>query len=361
MNRYTLPQNRRSPRKGVMYLMFAGGIVALCGFAALAVDYGVLVNDKNHLQRVCDAAALGGATKLTDTTAAKNTAILVAGQNRFTVDSRNRIEVTFPAESNNTRIRVEAWRDRPLFFARVLGQYEGKVRAHAIATVNSSSPGVAPVGITTTSYNSQNPIVSGNRRKYDFEPSPIFTTRFINRQHEAFDPNEFMLFDLRDPEAKSPSKMMNQLKGLDEVNIKASDNVGALDYEATSLNARNQDDFFEEGMTHRFQSAAGSPWLDIDSTKGSRYIDYVGQHFTQIYNGTEPLGNGNPFTQNPRVMSLIITNPLSTAVKGTYNAPVVDLAPVYVVSLRRVGGEMLMDYRYLPRNGGGGGSGTLFE
>src|SRR5688572_23603311 len=85
--------HRQARRRGTVLHVVAGSLILLCGCAALAVDYGILISDKNHLQRVCDAAALGGATKLTDTTAATNTARLVAGQNKFVDDNINDLSI----------------------------------------------------------------------------------------------------------------------------------------------------------------------------------------------------------------------------------------------------------------------------
>lgn len=350
---------RQTRRRGTVLHVVAGALILLCGCAALVVDYGILIADKNHLQRVCDAAALGGATKLTDTVAATTTAQLVAGQNQFVDDNINDLSISFL--ENNRRIRVEAVRRRSLFFARVLGQNVGVVRAVAIAGTVGSTPDIVPIGITTTSYDNENPLLGGGWRKYDLEPSPTFTTKLINRQKEAFDPGEFILFDMRPSSAKSPRHMQRQLAGEEEIDVKVNDLVDEVQ-EATAVNAnaRTQADFFSEGMTVRFQAAAGLPWLDIDLTQALNYTNYVGQHYTQVYNGSEPTGNGNPFFQNPRVMSYIVTHPVGQA-SGTYNAPIIDLASVYVMRIYNSAGNMYMDYRYLPSKAGAGGSGYLYE
>ncbi len=362
MNRKSFAIRRRARRRGSIFYLFAGALVMLLGFGALTVDYGVLVNDKNYLQRVCDAAALGGATKLTDANAALTTAKLVTTQNNFVDNSANDITYTFL--ENNTRIRVEAVRRRSLFFAKVLGQDVKAVRAYSIASIQGGSPDIVPIGITTTSYQTENPIVSGTQRLYDTQPSPTFTTTLVNRKRQTFQATNFMLFDMRDQPSKSPSKMEDQLAGRLAVNVTAGDVAGALDGDpllATALNANSQAAKFLSGMTARFQAAAGSPWLDIDATQGSNYINYVGQHYDQVFNGSEPLGNGAPFTQNPRVMSFIVTPPLDVPVNGTYDAPIVALAPVYVIRTYVDNGDTKIEYRYLPLSNSAGGSGTLVE
>ena len=362
MKRKSFVNSRRARRRGSVLYLCAAALVVLLGCGALAVDYSVLVNDKNYLQRVCDAAALGGATKLTDSSAALTTAKLVAAQNSFVENADNSITYTFL--DSNTKIRVEAVRKQPLFFARIFGQSSGVVRAHSLAGVAGYTPSIAPIGVTSTTYDGQNPPQnpSGSPRYYDTQPSPVFTVRLIDHKKEAFNAGEFILFDLRGPNGKSPSHMANQLAGTEAVNITPADVVGAVDPpDATALNAKSQSDFLSQGMTIRFIAAAGQPWLDIDPLQGANYFQYVGQHFDQVFNGSEPIGAGNPFFQNPRVLSLIVTDETSGATNGTLNAPVRALASVYVQRLYKSNGDTLMDYRYLPANSGGGGSGTLLE
>lgn len=363
MNPKSFTFARRSRRRGSIFYLFAASLVVLLGFGALAVDYGVLINDKNYLQRVCDAAALGGATKLTDTTAAEATARLVVKQNNFVEDATNN-SITYTFLDRNTKIQVSAERKQPLFFARVFGQFDGIVRAHSIAGVSGFTPSIAPIGITNTTYDAQNPPqnADGSQRFYDAQSSKTFTIKLIDHTKEAFGPDEFILFDLRGPNGKSPSQMARQLAGTSSVNITPADVVGAIDPpDATAVNAKSASDFLFQGMTVRFTAAAGPPWLDVDPLQGTNYSNYVGQHFDQVFDGSEPIGPGTPFFQNPRVLSLIVTDETPSATNGTLNVPVLALAPVYVQRLYKSGADTLMDYRYLPANTGGSGSATLLE
>lgn len=68
----------RKPRRGTILHVVAFSLILIGGCAALAVDYSILIADKNQLQRAVDAAALGGATELPATTPARNKAELVA-------------------------------------------------------------------------------------------------------------------------------------------------------------------------------------------------------------------------------------------------------------------------------------------
>jgi hypothetical protein len=350
----------RARRRGSVIHVVAGSLILLLGCASLAVDYGILVSDKNQLQRVCDAAALAGALKLPDTSKATTQAEIVAEHNRFKADSSNTISYTFPTAK---RIRVEATRKRSLFFARIFGQQEAMVRASAIATGFGGTPNIAPIGITDTTFNLENPIVSGRQRRYDSTPSPVFTIKLIDHKKETLTPGEFILFDLRDPQSKSAEFMKRQLTGEENINITV-DEVGAVEEtDATALNARAQGEFLYEGMTTRFQLAAGTPWLDIDPAQGTSYADYEGQHFDQVFNGTEPLGDGSPFTENPRVLSLIVTRETTAPTSGILNAPVLDLAPVYVTRMYQGASpkEVFLEYRYLPLGLIAGGKAALVE
>jgi hypothetical protein len=350
----------RARRRGSVIHVVAGGLVLLLGCASLAVDYGILVSDKNQLQRVCDAAALAGALKLPDNSAATTQAEIVAEHNRFKADSNNTITYTFP---DPKRIRVEATRKRSLFFARIFGQQEAMVRASAVATGFGGTPNIAPIGITDTTYNVENPIVSGRQRRYDSTPSPVFTIKLIDHKKETLTPGEFILLDLRDPQSKSAEHMKRQLLGEESINITV-DEVGAVEEtDATALNAKAQGEFLHEGMAARFQLAAGAPWLDIDPAQGTSYANYEGQHFNQVFNGTEPLGDGRPFTENPRVLSLIITRETTAPTSGTLNAPVLDLAPIYVTRMYQGASpkEVFLEYRYLPLGLIAGGKAALVE
>ena len=353
-------KNRRARRHGSVVHIMAGGTLLLVGFAALAVDYGVLVNDRNYLQRVCDTAALSGALYLPDTASATNKAQLVVRQNRFPADINHTVTYTFP---DNNHIRVQATRKRSLFFARIFGRQDAPVRAAALATGFGGTPSIAPIGITDTTYNTENPVLSGGGRQYDSAPSPVFTIRLIDHKKETLTPGEFILFDLRDQESKSPEQMQRQLQGEERINITA-DQIGAVDDpEATALNARSQGEHLYDGMTARFQAAAAAPWLDVDPAQGSAYSNYVGQHFDQVFNGSEPVGDGNPFRQNPRVLSMIVTRETTAPTSGTLNAPVIDLAPVYIMRMYQgaTPKEVFLEYRYLPMRLSAGGKASLIE
>ncbi len=168
---------RCSQRRGYAALMTAVSIATLLGFAALAVDVGLLYNTKTELQRTADAAALAGAWEFLldenrfdgDTGAAlavDNSRPAVAdmvARNRvlsstlgidlnsgnaadgdivygLLSEPANRLDVLVPgADSTTNAVRVVARRDSirngpvPLLFARIFGKNASDVSVRATA------------------------------------------------------------------------------------------------------------------------------------------------------------------------------------------------------------------------------------
>jgi Flp pilus assembly protein TadG len=86
----------RSRRAGSVVLFVALGMLIILGCGAISVDYGLMIADKNRLQRACDAAALAGVSQLkvtgddnVDTYNARNLAVSVAAQNGVTVPANS--------------------------------------------------------------------------------------------------------------------------------------------------------------------------------------------------------------------------------------------------------------------------------
>lgn len=133
-----------SDERGASAVIVAILLVALLGFAALAVDVGALYAEKAQLQNGADSAALaiagdcaGGSCGDPDGTAA-----LLANSNGND-SSSGIVSVTFP---NSTTVRVETnARDGvtgansfSLFFARILGMENTEV--HAVAEASWGAP-----------------------------------------------------------------------------------------------------------------------------------------------------------------------------------------------------------------------------
>jgi len=67
-------RNKRNRRRGTVAVLTAVSLVVLMGFAALAVDVGMLYNAREESQRTADSAALAGAWELLDGDALTGTA-----------------------------------------------------------------------------------------------------------------------------------------------------------------------------------------------------------------------------------------------------------------------------------------------
>lgn len=68
-------------RKGITLVYIALIMVALCAITGLAVDIGYMYVAKGQLQNAADAAALAGASRLPDTSDARNEAVAFAAKN----------------------------------------------------------------------------------------------------------------------------------------------------------------------------------------------------------------------------------------------------------------------------------------
>jgi Flp pilus assembly protein TadG len=312
---------RQSRRRGSVTLLVAGGVVMMCGFAALAVDYGRSVAMKNQLQRACDAAALAGADWLPNQPAnARIAAVYWAYQNGGVVVDPSNVQIS----SGNSTIRVFARRNVRYMFGPVIKMINGDVTAAAtaaITTTNSLSPkgnSLVPIGITPRTY------------EINQAGDPIWLEG-IRQNKESLGTNEFVLFDLRNGNnGKSPSQMQGQLQWgstYDEVT-----NIG--DTEQTLNAARpSETKFLGDGIDSRTNAAQNGPWADD------------GNKFTNIPQGS------------PRVVYLILT-PESQPVNGNNYAPVKGFVPVYIVDKFTDKDTYRILVRMLPRDYNAGGNQT---
>ncbi len=306
----------RARRKGSVILMVAAALVALCGFCALAIDYGRSVLTKNQLQRACDAGALAGVKYLpSQPEAARTAAVYYAFQNGGVVIDPLAIQIT----NGNVRIQVPATQRVNYFFGPVIRHIAGDVSARATAAIqqrnNFMPPSIVPIGVTPSTYEAYK------------DGTPI-TIGGIRQNKEDLDIREFVLFDLRsENNSKSSSHMQGQLQWGSSFG-----EVTFIDGSETTLNAADpaQAKHFEDGLKTRFDAASGAPWND-DGTK-----------FTNIPPGS------------PRVMYFIVT-PEQQPVNGNNAARVVGFVPVYVESMQVGQDTMRMRVRFLPIDTGGGG------
>ena len=343
--------NSRKRKSGNIVIMLLLTLVPIMGFGALAVDYGVLILDKTHLQCACDAASLAAAQELkvsgndtTDTAKATTIAIATAGQNGVTITSS---DISF--SNNNSYITVTANLTRGLFFARVLGIVNGKTAASATAGANgppsnySNGPYVVPIGIVMSDYD-----------KYKFTGTDYtkygHTFTMIRHNKQALGVNDLALFDLRQSNGKSPSKMEDQLIGADRPTVTLYNYPGHSypDYSEgsctntscqQSLNASGvaQGKFFASGLDTLIDEAAGAPWHDSTGNNGTDLTAY-----NNMVNGTTDYSN-------PRVINLIVTD-TSDSQNGNSYMPVWAYVPVYVLGYTGNGkkSDLNVTFLFLP-------------
>ncbi|WP_407269474.1 pilus assembly protein TadG-related protein [Radiobacillus sp. PE A8.2] len=112
---------------GNTLVFFSLVMVVLMGFAALAIDVGMVQFTKTKLQNAADAAALAGVQDLPNQTNAKNTATHYAQ-----VNGAENAQIN-PENNNPNKIEVIATKNVEYSFARVLGFTDANVSARAVA------------------------------------------------------------------------------------------------------------------------------------------------------------------------------------------------------------------------------------
>lgn len=149
LNRRTLPISARTSakrdyQKGAATIMVAVLMVALLGFAALAVDVGAMYSEKAQLQNGADAAALAIAGDCANGSCGDSTATGSSFANWNANDGSSGATVTFPAATTvhvvtKARPAGSATDGFSLFFARVLGIDSTQIPATAEAVWGTPS------------------------------------------------------------------------------------------------------------------------------------------------------------------------------------------------------------------------------
>jgi Flp pilus assembly protein TadG len=125
------PLKRVENEYGAVTIIVAVTLAALLAVAALAIDAGMLYQERRQLQTAVDAAALAAAFELAEgrqTTAEAKAREYVENNASSGVGS---VKVTYPGQN---KVRVEAGTSRGLFFARSFGSKQASLTASATAT-----------------------------------------------------------------------------------------------------------------------------------------------------------------------------------------------------------------------------------
>ena len=127
----------RTRERGQTLIMFVLALAALLGFTAMAIDLGLLFQDRRHMQNSADAAALAGVAELPKkpVTARKKAEQWVAN-NGLPASAIKTIEVRTTDAPNDT-LYVELERDFDWIFGRAVGMDTDPVSAVAAAQIQS--------------------------------------------------------------------------------------------------------------------------------------------------------------------------------------------------------------------------------
>jgi Flp pilus assembly protein TadG len=169
--------------KGSVLILTVLFLPVIFGFAAFAVDGGVIMMAKNQLQTAADASALAGGSGLVVDTWNENIvrerAEQYAGLNKCLGEPVTHVSVTV----NYPRTTVDATSTVNMFFARLLGIYTVTLSAHSASEVGSLSgiPGMSPWAIPSFPYKPGDPVVLKTGDKY--KPNFYFAVQLppVNR------------------------------------------------------------------------------------------------------------------------------------------------------------------------------------
>ncbi|MHB9095209.1 MAG: pilus assembly protein TadG-related protein, partial [Eubacteriales bacterium] len=130
--------------QGTAVVVIALAFTMLLGFAALAVDTGVLYLEHTRLARAADAAVLAGAQELPDTSRALTRALDYAQRNGADPSA---INISFSPD--NKKIILTTSKTVNLYFARALGFNTSTVNSRAVARISpiKNVKGLIPLGI----------------------------------------------------------------------------------------------------------------------------------------------------------------------------------------------------------------------
>ncbi len=154
--------NLLNDNNGQATVLIAISLIALLGFAALAVDVGNVYVEKSKMQKALDAGVLAGAQELILTkseTMAEEAADLISEKNSYSLDIHGDTEspnlddgqVVATALPDKYSVLAKKSKKVDMYFARVLGFNSMNVAVKAKAVVGSivGVKGLVPVGIAS--------------------------------------------------------------------------------------------------------------------------------------------------------------------------------------------------------------------
>jgi len=300
MNTMLNLKNRKS-KKGQSLVLIALASTVLLGFAALAVDYSLMVLEATNMQKAADAAALAGAAKLSlskDSSGAivasdaskanaRTDAVFVASQNGYTITTSN---VSFPTAA---RVRVDVTTNSTLFLSRVFNATSATITRHATAECSSVKTinGIAPLGVTTTDYAKYGP--NGTNKGQQF------MVNLVVNQDDPFAAGNALALSTDSTPSKSISEFGNLLSS---IQFESTATVGAA---LNSLNGTTSaQNAAQDALNSRL--ASGNTTFPIviippkDQTNGTSY--FVGDMaFVEVSRVQNPQGGNGANSSGIRI------------------------------------------------------------
>ncbi|MBC7106421.1 MAG: hypothetical protein H5T97_10805, partial [Firmicutes bacterium] len=133
-------------QRGSALVLVAAATAVLFGFGALVLDYGSLVTVRARLNNATDAAALAGTEEYA----------LTGDWGRTTAVAEQYLLANADPDGwrYSGEVGVEAWREVPFTFARVLGLRSAtvRVRSQAVSYAASAVYGAAPLAVRDREY-----------------------------------------------------------------------------------------------------------------------------------------------------------------------------------------------------------------
>ena len=135
MRRFRNPCSMRTDERGVVAVWVALTMVVLLGFAGWAVDFSHWNDERAHMQKAADAAALAGAVYLPDDPAgAVAAAREIAAKNGYSSG------VSANVLSNSNQLKVTIDTSVKSSFAQVVGVGSASLSKHAVSEFESPKP-----------------------------------------------------------------------------------------------------------------------------------------------------------------------------------------------------------------------------
>lgn len=155
---------------GQFVVLFTAIFVVFCGAAALTIDFGRVVLEKDQLQNAVDAAALAGANALPDASGAKSAALAYTAKNG--ADSSD-VTAESPYQGDSEKIEVSCTKQIDYYFARILGFTSRNVSVSAVAARALGDPGpfrfavfsgstTSPLGLNGSNINIEGSVHANN-------------------------------------------------------------------------------------------------------------------------------------------------------------------------------------------------------